>query len=80
MTTKSTQLHFVTSVLQAFYISRASTNDHLSTTATSLQRPLGGGHGRWTIVGSISKKVLKRTQKVALLDTLNIALTFNVVN
>ena len=80
MTTKSKQLHLVTSVLQVFYYSRASTNDHLSTTATSLQRPLGCGHGRWTIVESISKKVLKRTQKAALSGTLNIALTFSVVN
>ena len=80
MTTKSTQLHLVTSVLQVFYYSRVSTKDHLSTTATSLQRPLGGGHGRWTIVGSIGKKALKRTQKVALSGTLNITLTFNVVN
>ena len=80
MTTKSKQLHLVTSVLQVFYYSRASTNDHLSTTATSLQRPLGCGHGRWTIVESISKKVLKRTQKAALSGTLNIALTFGVAN
>ena len=78
MTTKSTQLHFVTSVLQAFYYSRASTNEHLL--LYLYKGTLGGGHGRWTIVGSISKKVLKRTQKVALLDTLNIVLTFNVVN
>ena len=80
MTTKSTQLHLVTSVLQVFYCSLASTNDHLSTTAISLQRPLGGGHGRWSIMESISKKALKRTQMVALPGTLNIALSFNVVN
>ena len=78
MTTKSTQLHLVTSVLQVFYYSRASTNDHLL--LSLYNGPLGGGHGRWTIVGSISKKVLKRTQKAALSGTLNIALTFNVVN
>ena len=62
MTTKSKQLHLVTSVLQVFYYSRASTNDRLSTTATSLQRPLGGGQGDRRLSGAQVKGAEKNAE------------------